>query len=207
MSEQSPSPKEIPCPLANERRGTEAVLSDSSQKEHASVRRESDALADFSRHVHSYICGCIQFADQKAGFLFAFVGAILAYEFQKNLHSGWLKSPSLWSAMDLTAFLSMLSFLASQFLAASVVVPRFRSSRSRRGTVYFRSITGYRSSGEYASKVCSLADAELSHALLEHAYDLAKICDSKYFLLTSSLWIAFVGTLFGILAMLSQPLG
>lgn len=204
MNEQSPRLDGTPCLLGELRHGSEALQGAPEQQD--MPRRESDALADFSRHVHGYIGGCIQFADQKAGFLFAFVGAVLAYEFQKKLHLSWLKNPVSWSATDLAAFLSMLSLLVAEILAGFVVLPRLRwTSRSEGGAVYFRSISTHGTSDEYVRKVSSLTDGQLSRALLEHAFDLSEICNAKYLILRWALWIALMGTVSGIFSMLLGP--
>lgn len=61
----------IPLALPN---GNEA-----SGREKEDVDRTSDGIRGFCEFTHEYIRGYIDFADQKATFLFAFVSAITAY--------------------------------------------------------------------------------------------------------------------------------
>jgi len=202
MSEQQPRTGKMVAPESGVTRQERASHPSRLMEElPALAQADNNALADFSRHVHSYVCEHIQFADQKAGFLFAFAGAVLAYAFQKSLHMRWLKTPASWSIFDLMAFLSMFSLLISELLAASVVLPRLRSSH--RGTIFFRSIAAHVSAGEYATEMSSLDADGFSRELLKHAYDLSKICSTKYSVLTSALWVALVGIICGIFAMLA----
>lgn len=160
----------------------------------------SDDPSGFGRHVHEYVHGCIQFADQKAGFLFALAGAVLAYEFEKGVHLGWLRSPGLWSPADVLGCVSMLSLLLAAILAVAVVLPRLSSSHQ--GSVFFCSIAEHESAESYAKKVASLSGGDLSSEILRHIYDLARVCKSKYAVLAWALWSVLIGVLCGITAIL-----
>jgi pycsar effector protein len=159
-------------------------------------------LPEFARHIHSYLSENIQFADQKAGFIFAASGAVLAYEFQKNVHLLWLKSPRSWSWLDGFACVSMLSLLVAGGMAAAVVLPRLK--KSYRGLVFFGSIADYGETTRFATAVMQRNNDQLSQDLLSHSYDLAVICRTKYGILGCALWAGAVGFVTGVLVLLGQ---
>jgi hypothetical protein len=152
--------------------------------------------AEFSNGVHAYINDYIRMADQNAAFLFAAVGATLAFLNSRGMTKLWIKDPFTWSPTEGLAFLAVLGLLASAAASAIVLVPRKKGSRT--GLVSWGAIAKCRSAGEYVRLVRATDPAELTDAKLEHCFELSRVCAKKYNALAWGLWsggIGFVATL------------
>jgi hypothetical protein len=76
-------------------------------------------------------------------------------------------------------------------LLLGVVVPRLKGSR--RGILFFNAIAEYESSVVYTEDVIRRPDNEIVRTKLQHTYELAKVCRSKYRVLIAGLYVAIIG--------------
>jgi len=164
-------------------------------KESASTPATRDpGYFSFSSFVHSYLWSAVTFADQKAGFLFASSSAFLGYLMSDGMlrqlrypASPWLR----WIAAS-----SLIFLVASIGLAINVVMPRLGGRSS--GLIYFRAIAGRKLREHYVSDVLSSAENTLNTSLVEHSYELAKICTLKYHCLRIGIWVGLLGFIAGL---------
>ncbi len=149
------------------------------------------AAESFGFHVHKYVTEFICLADQKAAFVFALSTGLLCYGFTTNLHRMWLKGFQTWSALDFLCFVSMVMLAFGLLLSCWVIVPSLR--KSHRGFVFFGSISEYESATAYASDILGASSAQLCRAIVQHTYDISKVCAFKYWKLGLALWFSFIG--------------
>ncbi len=163
-----------------------------SPPESATLRR----VADFASGVHDYINDSIRQADQNAAFLFAAVGTTLAFLNAKGVTKLWIKNPTTWSLSEGLAVLAVVGLLASATALAVVLLPRKKGSRT--GLVSWGAVSKCRSAEEYARLVLGTAPMGLTEAILEHCFELARVCINKYRAMGWARWCGgagFVGTL------------
>ena len=146
---------------------------------------------------HQYLREYIRNADQKSIFFFTIFSGLLAFLFLHKVSSCWLKLPSLWSMLDLIAFLSMICLAVSGLLCLLVVTPSLKGST--RGLIFFKAIATYENSDEYVVDMLRSSPADLIRAKLKDCYELAKVCNAKYRKLAWGLYIGFIATLLYLL--------
>ncbi len=154
------------------------------------------STSEFASGVHSYINDYIRLADQNAAFLFAAVGATLAFLNARGVTKLWIKDPITWSLSEGLAFFAVVGLLASATASAIVLLPRKKGSRT--GLVSWGAISKCRSADEYARLVWATEAPKLTEAKLEHCFELSRVCRHKYNALAWGLWsggIGFVATL------------
>jgi hypothetical protein len=83
-----------------------------------------------------------------------------------------------WQFRDVLAFVGMAGLALGAAGCLTVIFPRLRGSK--RGLIYFGAIVEHESSAEYAAEVLRTPPADLARHKLQHVYDLAKVCRSKY---------------------------
>lgn len=147
----------------------------------------------FCMHVHKYITDFIKFADQKAAFCFALSTSLLCFGYKANLHLLWMKSPKTYILVDTMCIISMCCLAIGLATSVWVIIPNLR--KSHRGFVFFGSIAEYKSSTEYASVILGSNSTHLRRALLQHTYDIAIVCNNKYWWLGRSLWFTAIGVI------------
>src|SRR6266853_312360 len=124
-----------------------------------------ESTSEFASSVHIYINDYIRQADQIAVFLFAAVGATLAFLNTRGVTKLWIKNPTAWSLNEVLAFLAVLGLLASATASLFAVLPRKKGSPT--GLVSWRAISKCRSSGEYARLVLGSEPNDLTEAKLQ----------------------------------------
>lgn len=154
----------------------------------------------FGMHVHKYIAEFIRLADQKAAFAFAACAGLLCYGFKSDLHKMWLKPLASANALDLLCLIAMLFLAIGLILSSWVIVPNLR--KSHRGFVFFGSIAEYESSTSYASDILTSSSTQLRRAILQHTFDIAKVCAAKYWWLGRALWSTAIGAILFIVVLL-----
>jgi hypothetical protein len=147
----------------------------------------------FASDVHTYIRQYIQFADQKASFLFAGVAAMTAFLHGRGITKLWLKDPRQCHISDALAFIAVAGLLLGAILAVFVILPRLGGAA--RGIVFWNAITLFESAKEYAAHVQKCDPAELAAAKLEHCHELAQVCQRKYRIVAWALWCGGIGLL------------
>jgi hypothetical protein len=201
------APREIPQKLADEARSTlatkdsDSVTKDSvSRSERQLELRETPSVEGFAYHLHSYISDYIKFADQKAAFIFAINAALLGYQFRSKAYLMWLKKPSFWTPLDIICLLGMVLLAVGLAFSSAVVIPSLR--KTHKGIVFFRSVSEFADASNYASNVINSAPGRLTREILEHAFDLSKICSSKYWKLVAATWSTSVGVVLTVLTLI-----
>lgn len=153
----------------------------------------NEAADSFGSDVHSYIREYIQFADQKAAFLFAGVAAMTAFLHGRGITKLWFKDPRQWAIPDAIAFIAVTGLLVGATLAVFVVLPRLGGAA--RGIVFWNAITLFENGKDYAAHVQKCDPAELATAKLEHCHELARVCRRKYRIVAWALWCGSFGLL------------
>jgi len=149
---------------------------------------------DFASAVHDYINQSIQFADQKAAFLFTAVAAMLAFLHQKGITTEWTADP--WTFQHILAFVAVVGLTIGAAIAVWVVRPRIGGDRA--GLVFWKSIAKIDSAEAYARQVLA-PNADLTDAMLKHCHELAKNCKWKYLRVDIAVAFGGVGLLASIL--------
>jgi hypothetical protein len=199
------APKEIPQKLADEARSALANKPISPGSCVAQTGREPEiednqSITGFTYHLHSYINDYIKFADQKAGFIFAINAALLGYLFKVKAYLLWLKKPSSWAPLEIICILGMVLLSVGLIFSSAVVVPSLR--KTHKGIVFFRSVSEYANASSYASDVLGSTSSHLVREVLEHAYDLSRICNSKYQKLVVATWSTSIGVISAVLTLI-----
>ena len=200
-------PREIPKELADEARDALANkhISPGSgdsvvQTDHEQTMGDTQSITGFTYHLHCYISDYVKFADQKAAFIFAINAALLGYLFKVKAYLLWLKTPSSWAPLDVICLLGMLLLSVGLIFSSAVVVPSLR--KTHKGIVFFRSVSGYANASSYASDVIGSTPTRLAREVLEHAYDLSRICSSKYQKLVVATWSTSIGVILAVLTLI-----
>jgi hypothetical protein len=151
----------------------------------------------FASDIHKYIREQIALADQKAVFLFAASGSMLAYLHSKNMARSWLKDPRQWQSTDAIACVAVLGLTIGAIAAVVTVLPRFKGAS--RGIVFWKSIALFETKTEYANHVLTAESTTLTSAKLEHCFELAQVCKRKYRAVGLGLWGGGIGLLGSVL--------
>ncbi len=150
-----------------------------------------DTKTDFTSFAHKYIRDYINLADQKATFFFTGATALLAFLYNKDVSTRWLKPVMNWNILDTIAFVAMVALAVGAFLSLLVVIPR--TPGSRRGFLFWEAIAEYETGRQYADELWLLSPPSLFQVKAEHCFDLAKVCRRKYRMLRCALWTGAVG--------------
>lgn len=185
------------------------VAPEAAKRNQRDVQRGSKAsLAPdaFVERTHSYLWANVVLADQKAGFLFAGLAATLAYIHEKGISQRWLVNPKTWGPGSWLEFLAVAGLIVGAALALLVVLPRF--SGARRGVVYWKAITGFKSAGTYVGHVRERSPSDLHEEMLRHCFELAQVAEKKFRLFNLALWsgaVGLVATLLSLAVFNSSP--
>lgn len=161
------------------------------------VKGDDESVAAFAAHVHGYVNNYITFADQKAAFVFAAATALLSYLNSQGGTVAWLKPPIAWSLLDTLACISSMGLLTAVICSLATILPRFHATRT--GIVYWKSIAALSGPEEYLQRVPRQDRRALDDALLEHIFDLSRICCRKYRPLNVGILAGSVGLAAGVL--------
>jgi hypothetical protein len=150
-------------------------------------------LNTFVSDTQAHLRDSINLADQKAGFLFATVTAVLAYLHTSGGTQRWLTAlrQGGWGVGEVLASLAVLGLVAGAVCALFVVVPRIRGTV--RGVVASWAIARFASPRDYVEEVLATEPEALTRAKLEHCWCLAQISRRKYQVVNAALWCSFVG--------------
>ncbi|MFZ4768505.1 MAG: Pycsar system effector family protein [Roseimicrobium sp.] len=157
----------------------------------AEPEKKNEPADKFASDVHTYIRQYIQFADQKASFLFAGVASMIAFLHGKGITKLWFKDPRQWHIPDALSFITVTGLLLGAILAVFVILPRLGGAA--RGIVFWNAITLFENGKDYATHVQKCDPAELASAKLEHCHELARVCQRKYRLVGWALWCGGIG--------------
>ncbi len=153
--------------------------------------KDIDARERFTNSVHQYVREYIQFADQKATFLFTGATALLAFLYTKDVSARWLKPIMQWNILDTISFVAMAALAIGVILAVLVVVPR--TTGSRRGFFFWEAIAEYGTGRQYSDEIGNLSPATLVQITAEHCFDLARTCRRKYQILRYAMVAGAIG--------------
>jgi len=206
LSEAAKSEKENSLPLPD-RCVTEGIPSapeaDSQSLKKSKPEDESSRLSSTNpesplpEFVHQYLRDYIEFADQKAGFVFAAVSAILAYLVSKDALlplKAWFSASTVPRGSDYLSLAAILFLLLSAIFAIRVIAPRLSGSRpQRKGFIFWKDICAFSNAEAYSRHLVKLTVAEASSQVREHCHVLAQICDHKYSRLNWAIWLGGIG--------------
>src|ERR1041385_7624583 len=94
----------------------------------------------FPEFIHEYLSDHIELADQKAGFVFAAVSAVLAYLVTKDVLSplkSWLTTGTPPKGSDCLVLIAILVLWFSAMFSIWVIAPRLWGKRSGNGGFIF----------------------------------------------------------------------
>ncbi len=194
-------PSEIPAAVQDKTLAGNKTSAPGSPESKAGVRprkrtpaeseKKNESADKFASDVHTYIRQYIQFADQKAAFLFAGVATMTAFLHGRGITKLWFKDPRQWAIPDAIAFIAVAGLLVGAALAVFVILPRLGGAA--RGIVFWNAITLFENGKEYAAHVQKCDPAELAAAKLEHCHELARVCRRKYRIVAWALWCGSIG--------------
>jgi hypothetical protein len=150
-------------------------------------------LHTFVGDTQAHLRESINLADQKAGFLFATVTAVLAYLHTSGGTQRWLTAlrGGAWGFGEVLATVAVLGLVAGAVGALFVVVPRIRGTV--KGVVASWAIARFDSPSAYVDEVLATEPEALTRAKLEHCWCLAQISRRKYQAVNLALWCSVVG--------------
>lgn len=207
MTQQEKEMGQIPIPTELEGKGLGAPSSESAHQTKEGVIStpeisQQQGQDKYAQNLHMYVREYIAAADRKASFVFTIGAALLVYLYEKNIAVSWLVSPFSWSLSEIIAFVSMVGLSISCVLSVFVVFPRL--SGSKRGFIFWESITEFNNPSEFAEAAQKLSTAEITRELLLHSYELSAICKKKYAILNWALRIGGVGAIATIIYLLKN---
>lgn len=159
---------------------------------------------DFAWKTHEYINNYIRFADTKAAFVIAWTSAILGTLYVSHLHETVIESHLTLKGISWTTTLAASAFPLTgvSFLAAAwSIIPRL-PTKQLSGLVFWESILVHAGGEVYASALCRNDTIQLVRHLCVQIHTVASVARKKYLWITFSMWMAFSGTVLGILSIL-----
>ena len=161
----------------------------------------SEESRDFIWRVHDYTCSFIQFADTKAGVIFAWSSGLLAWLFSSyDLANVFTTAQWLQDWVEAISMLvTAVALVVAAFFSVMVIAPIMAMELPRspcekndsEGLVYWRSVRRY-SADEYVIAVNAESPMEKEAAM--HTYVLAGVADRKYKKLFYAVWWSVAGT-------------
>jgi len=135
----------------------------------------------FNKHIHSYLTGQLKLSDDKAKAVFAITAGILIYLFNKQIpvyqELYVFQFIGEWGVRILM-YLALLFLFISTVISLKVIYPNLTGSK--RGYIFFQSISMFPDSNEYSDAIQNLSDETLNEELIKHNYELARVVASKY---------------------------
>ena len=86
---------------------------------------------------------------------------------------------------------------------ARAILPRLQ--KTHRGFLFFNSISEYESATAYASDILSTPPIQLCRAILQHDYDISRVCTAKYGKLSYAFKFTFTGVVLIVIVLLLKP--
>jgi hypothetical protein len=136
--------------------------------------KESGIQQAFLWHTHDYLGDYARFADTKAAFAGTLAGALVGCLYGAGLFAQLVKTsiPQWTWVMWITASAGLISCVAI-FLSVLVVYPRLRRSK-KIGFIFWESIAAFGSAAKYRAAFRDKNEDELSEALQQQIFDVAK---------------------------------
>lgn len=157
----------------------------------------SETSFDYAKHLHSYIREYISFAEKKATFVFTVSAAVLIFLYEKGIVISSINAQGAWGGKDILVMLSIVLLCSASFLAVAVVFPRFGGSR--RGLVFWEGVASFESANEFSTAAQKMNSGELCGALLNHSYELSKVCSVKFRIVNWAIRVGSAGVVLLIL--------
>jgi hypothetical protein len=147
----------------------------------------------FATDTHAHLRDTITLADQKAGFLFGIVTAILAYLHTSGATQRLLQNVrgAQGGLSDALVGVALLGLVAGAVTALLVVIPR--APRPSKGIAASCAISSFPSAQEYVDLVLHSDPSALARAKLEYCWILAQISRRKYRFVNLALRCSFAG--------------
>lgn len=171
---------------------SDALPTQSKQPVDQSGTAPSQYVVQLALMNHQYVGDIIKFGDQKAAFVFTIVSAMLALHFNSHWFYHFLKPLAHWAALDYLYFTATYSLLVAAICAFWTVKPRLKASTPS-GLVFWECVAKYATCEDYYTAVVHLTDHSAVKEIIDHQYQLSKICHSKYLYLNASVLFAGIG--------------
>lgn len=143
----------------------------------------------YLEHQSTFIHNYIGRADAKAAWIFAASGALSIYDLA--LFEKVADGDRPWLSIIVAVALGL--FLFSSVKCFQAIFPRTDADPS--GLRYFGSVANLTSAEEFSSKVSELSLSELRDEISRHNFEAAKICKSKFELVSAAGVLAIAAAL------------
>lgn len=160
--------------------------------------RDQGHRFEFLSFVHDYVWANLQFAEQKAGLVFAADTAFLGYVVS-TIPSNFAK---LILAEQCLFLATIVVLITSIGLIVSVVIPRLGGDR--KGLIYFGAISHRVEGADYTEEVLRATQPEVDSAVATHIYEIARITTRKQILVRWAVLTGLVGFLLGLFWLATQ---
>jgi Family of unknown function (DUF5706) len=154
----------------------------------------------FANETHKYVREFIYNADNKAQHYILFASAFLAWMNSSESLKFWSVPAKEWRLMDLINIFSIVGMTLCILFALIVLLPRLKGSK--KGIVFFDSISEHDVANDYLADVLKKNEQELVLEELRHVFELARVCSRKFLFLKLSVWAGTVGLILGLLLIL-----
>lgn len=193
QSEKMPNPPELKGASLSKSSLLPTVIKDEKESVTTDIEAFSENRFPFGSFVHNYVWASIQFAEQKAAFVFAVDSAFLGY-LVTTIPSNLLQIAPLQQVLIASALMLLGSSIAA---VLTVIMPRLGGDF--KGIVYFGAISKRATAAEYSTEVLRANRSELDSATAQHIYEIAVICTRKYKRIRWAIWLGLFGSLAGLL--------
>jgi hypothetical protein len=161
---------------------------------------------EFLWKVQGYTHDYIRFGDTKSGFCVGIASALMGALFATKSHELFLQQlPSQYAGhRSVLATLSLLAFITlgiSIVAAVMVIRPRLWID-SKKGFIFWGSISKFESATAFATQFAAQTDEELEDTLLHHLFTVARICRRKYIWINVSMVALVVGGTLSVIVLL-----
>lgn len=141
----------------------------------------------FAWESHKYNRDFLNNADKKAQSYVAFATTFLIWMHESGNYTPlWSLTLENWRLYDVISAISIFMLCSCIFLSLLVLKPDLKGSR--KGLIYFGSIAEYENKDDYLSDVSNKNEQGIKTVVLQHVYELAKVCNQKFQKLKLSLY-------------------
>ena len=207
-ADQPQTANEIPVALpGNPAQRINAPLVESALQETTLVQSpysltEKKVHWQFASETHKYVREFIINADNKAQHYIVFASAFLVWMNSSESLKFWNVPAKEWRLLDLINIISIVGMTSCILFALSALLPRLKGSK--KGIIFFESISEHEMSTDYLADVLKKGEQELVIEELKHVFELSRICSRKFYNLKISIWSGAIGLISGILLILMR---
>ena len=157
---------------------------------------------EFVWKVHEYTNEFIRFADAKAGVAIVFCGALLSGLYSARLHRPLLSRPiGAWHVGDVLAAAAFVLLALGTLAAVVAIRPRLHNPQPK-GFIFWDSIRAHPNGDAFADAVATEPMDGLGRHLAAHLHVIAGIASEKYGWAHASIFMAIIGGVCAVAALL-----